>query len=278
MGGKHAIFCPQPIIIHKISYLKINNMTNNEKKYYNKLKHLSQYKDDEKALMEIVKIKVEEENFRSEWDIGLTKKKEVEFYYTIIRKYLKASDIDNSSDKELLKQLAYLELSIHRIQLSLNSTSNMDNVQPYKELESYNKALEQCIKVKKQLGLLEEEDKSGNDAVKALNILKARFKRHINHPDNRANYTYRCSSCQKLQLVRRRLDKEKDIIMEHPWFIKGGLLFNEHLFHLHYQGKITEDDICKVLHVSSDYLPWLYENYRIELFEKIKVENKENVQ
>lgn len=251
-------------------------MTNRERKHYNKIKNLPQYKDNEEALMQAVKAKIEEEDFQAEWNVGLSRKKESEFYYNLIRKYLKAGTIQNPSDKELLKQLAYLELTIYRIQLSLNSSSIKDNAQPYKELEAYNKALEQCIKLKKQLGLLEEEDKSGNDAVKALNILKARFKKFINLPDNRANYTYRCDSCQNLQLVRRRLDKEKDIIMEHPWFVKGGLLFNEHLFKLYYEGKITSDDVCKVLNVSPDYLSWLYENYRIELFEKIKSKAKEN--
>ena len=235
-----------------------------------KLKNLPQYRDNQEKLKARIEVILKEEAFVAEWEIGLKDKKEIEFYFDIINKYLGTSNIENPSDKELLKQLAYLELSTHRIQLSLNASSKDCNVQPYKELDSYNKALEQCIKIKKQLGLLEEEDKSGNDAVKALNILKARFKKHINHPDNKANYTYRCDSCQNLQLVRRRLDKEKDIIMEHPWFEKGGLLFNEHLFRLLYEDKITEDDVCKVLHVSQDYLPWLYENYRIELFEKIK--------
>jgi len=236
----------------------------------NKLQNLHQYQEDPERLERAIDTIIKKEEFEKEWDIGLKKKGEQAFYFNILHKYLNSSDIENASDKELLKQLAYLELSIHRIQLSLNASSKDCNVQPYKELDSYNKALEQCIKIKKQLGLLEEEDKSGNDAVKALNILKARFKKHINHPDNKANYTYRCDSCQNLQLVRRRLDKEKDIIMEHPWFEKGGLLFNEHLFRLLYEDKITEDDVCKVLHVSQDYLPWLYENYRIELFEKIK--------
>lgn len=251
-------------------------MDSRELGHYNKLKHLAQYKDSETALLEAVKSKVEEDLFYEEWNIGLTRKKEQSFYNNLIRKYLKSSNIENASDKELLKQLAYLELSIHRIQLSLNKTSNDANIQSPKELDSYNKAIEQVIKLKKQLGLLEEDDKSGNDAVKALNILKARFKKHINHPDNRANFTYRCSKCQNLQLVRRRLDKEKDTIMVHPWFVRGGLLFNEHLFKLYYEKKITAIDVCKVLYVAEDYLPWLYENYRIELFEKIKAEIKEN--
>jgi len=249
-------------------------MTDREQKYYNKIKHLAQYKDNEEALQKAVKVKMEGEDFNEEWHIGLTKKKEVEFYYTLIRKYLKTGSIDNPSDKELLKQLTYLELVIHRIQLSLNSSSTKDNAQPHKELEAYNKAIEQCIKIKKQLGLLEEEDKSGNDAVKALNILKARFKKYINDPENRANYTYRCDSCQNLQLVRRRLDKEKDTIMEHPWFVRGGLLFNEHTFRLYYEKKITLKDVCLILNVAEDYIPWLYENYRIELFDKIQEDIK----
>jgi len=250
-------------------------MTDKEKSYYNKLKHLAQYKDNEEALLKAVETKTKEDAFFAEWDIGLNLKKEQEFYFSLIGKYLATTNIENSSDKELLKQLAYLELSIHRLQLSLNEASKESNIQPSKDLESYNKAIEQCIKIKKQLGLIEEDDKSGNDAVRALNVLKSRFKKYINCPENRANFTYRCDSCGNLQLVRRRLDKEKDTIMVHPWFVKGGLLFNEATFRLHYEGKITEKDVCDILNVSIDYFPWLYENYRIELFEKIKADMKE---
>lgn len=77
---------------------------------------------------------------------------------------------------------------------------------------------------------------------------------------------HNCASCGEWQLIRRRIDLEKDTVLVHPFFIRGGILFNKHVFQLFDEGKITDADVAAILDVKEkDYRIWLYKLYKDEL-------------
>lgn len=247
-------------------------MASEKKDIRNKLSRLAQYKDSPEKLEHAVEEKYNKEVFEQEWNCDLEIEEEKTYYYNIVRKYLAFGEIENSSDKELLKQLCYLEVVNYRIRRALNEYSKNNVNAPYKDLDNLNKNIEQIIVIKKQLGLTSESDSSANEFVQVMESLKSRFNKWINKPEHKANYTCRCPYCKELILIRRRIDKDLDSTIPHPWFVKGGLLFNEHVFKLLQENKITEDDVCKILYCDKDYIPWLMKNYRVELFQKDKTE------
>jgi hypothetical protein len=235
-----------------------------------KLAPLAQYKNNPEKLEEAVQKKYQKECLEKNWDIGLTKQEEKNFYFTALANYQKTGSVEQDSDKEMLKSLCYLELINYRIRKDLNELADSGGAVPTKQLECLNKNIEQIIKIKKDLGLTTEGDDTAHDVSKFITSLLRRYHKHINQPENKANYNCQCPHCLQYFLIGRRLDKEKEYIVPHPWFVKGGILFNEHLFKLLSDGKIDALDVSRVLGISEeeDYIQWLYKNYRIELFEK----------
>jgi hypothetical protein len=76
-------------------------------------------------------------------------------------------------------------------------------------------------------------------------------------------------------LIRRRLDKEKDEVVSHPWFIDGGILFNKQLFIDLELKKISIDQAARYLNASQDYIQWIQLNYPIDK-DKSEVEEEKS--
>jgi hypothetical protein len=185
--------------------------------------------------------------------------------------YLSEYELESSADKDTLCQLVDLEMLGYRLKKQIDEickgTETSKGQIPYRLVELLHQNTEQISKLKSLLGMCKEEkDKSASDFVRAEESKKKRFEDWINLPENRANYTYVCDHCKGWNLIRRRIDKEKDAVLKSPWFIYGGILFNKGIFEDLYSGLITVEQVCKYLgNVPKDYIDWIFKHYRIEI-------------
>lgn len=240
-------------------------------KIYNKLKGLKQYRDfSEKKLLAIAQRKSELDYFEKMY--GVENKEEEQIASDLLDKYQDEYEFETVAEKEQLFRLIYFRLIDYRLKKIINTTYSDKNFKsiPTKDLEILYNNEKQILTIEKELGLSKaEREKTQNEIVKVQEIKKKKFHNWINDPDNRANYEYPCPYCKKWVLVRRRLDKEKDVILKHPWFVKGGILFNHKLWELLENGKITEEECKEILGgVDSEYFNWIRKNYRLEIKEK----------
>jgi hypothetical protein len=107
--------------------------------------------------------------------------------------------------------------------------------------------------------LIKKDNKT--DVDKVINNLLERFHKWANKTENRGLFEFQCPKCEEIFLIRRRLDKEKDEIKVHPWFIEGGILFNKEIFIDLDLGKISEDQAARYLNATLDYIKWIRLNY-----------------
>jgi len=75
---------------------------------------------------------------------------------------------------------------------------------------------------------------------------------------------HNCPKCGELFLLRQRLDKITDEVVEHPWFIQGGILMNKEIFEDLKIGKISVDQAARYLNATQDYINWLQINYPLD--------------
>lgn len=234
------------------------------------LKGLKQYVNfSEEELLKEAEKKIAEDQLEAEL-LMVVNPEELDSAKKLYTDYTAEYSIETSADKSTLYDLIYFEILNLRIKKYLNENQKgKDGVSPIvhtQTIETLQKNTEKITLLKSQLGMTKKDaDKENADVVKITENLKQRFHRWINQPENRANYTIKCPHCLNLFLIRRRLDKEKDEVSGHPWFINGGILFNKHLFTMLARGEITLEDTAKILNTSTDYIDWIRKHYKIEV-------------
>lgn len=231
---------------------------------------LKQYKNLSKEDLEkVAKERIEKENIEEAFDnikSSVERKKAI----ALTEKYLDGHLIEDSGDLDTLHRLVYLEILADRIKDFIETESKeKDGAIPMKMVSQLMELETQIVATKKTIGLCKkEEQEQVSNATEIVENLKSRFKKWINQADNRSNYTVRCVNpeCGKTFLIRRRLDKDKDEVIEHPWFIEGGVLFNKELFRCFLSKKpLTDENMKKILNVSGDYLEWIMKKYLVEI-------------
>lgn len=232
-----------------------------------KLKSLPQYKNfTEEQLRKVVMDKEAKEEVLDL--LSLEDEKEREYAQKLLDIYLSEYQIEAFSDRDNLNHLIYLQISVDRIKKQLNKISkDTPDFIPQRALEQLQELNSQIIDFKKLLGMNKsEQDKQYADVSSVIENLKTRFHRWINEPEHKANYQIKCGKCGHLFLIRRRLDKDKDeILTDHPWFIEGGILFNLELFKCYKEGKVSKDNMVKILACSPDYIDWLEKKFSAQL-------------
>ena len=200
---------------------------------------------------------------------------ERDFASNLLGKYLTESAIESFTDRDTLRQLIDLEIIVERIKALLNIEYDKANKAiPLQMLDQLTSLNNQIMDLKERLGLTQKkEDK--NDTVKVIDNMLIRFHKWVNKPENRSNYEFQCPKCSEIFLVRRRLDKEKDEVKGHPWFIDGGILFNKAIFEDLDLGKISEDQAARYLNATLDYIKWIRQNYPLNQDKNEEVENEE---
>lgn len=241
-------------------------MNDKIEKYILKIKKLKQYQDvDDKTLQEIAEKHFEKDELEQELEkaVGSDKEEIIEAKKRFEAYLAEFPILENEVEKNGLIRLVYLEI----LGLRLQKVLNQDTAQvPSKVLESLCENNKQINEQKVALGILKKEDAEETELHKILNELIRRQDEWINLPENRANYSYKCASCGEWQLIRRRIDKEKDLVIKHPFFIVGGILFNKEVWKLFDEGKITDEEVAKILDVKEkDFREWIYKLYKQEV-------------
>ncbi len=181
----------------------------------------------------------------------------------LLENYLFENTIETFADKETFRLLIDYEILNRRIKEELKKEYSKANPTiPMKLVEEMENIGNQILILKEKLGFV-RKDREEKSSYSIIEDLKNRFKKWINMPDNRANYTLACPKCEELILIRRRIDKEKDEVKQHPWYREGGLLFNKEIFIDINDKKITKEQAARYLDCSVDYIDWILNNYPI---------------
>lgn len=188
--------------------------------------------------------------------IGLTKgeKNQAEKRF---EEYKQRYHIESLSDLQLLEQLVFREILQERTKKQVRKVTNAKKkaeenaISPYL-LKVLNENEERILILKEKLGLFEE--KKGEDPFKYIQRLKKKFKKW--REENQGSRTLICPHCSKMVMLKIRTKAWE--ALKHPFF-KDRILANVHLWKLFKEGKITKDDIAKVLGCSPDYVEWLEE-------------------
>jgi len=246
----------------------------NLKREVKKIRNLKQNQGkSEEELNSLAKESLEKNEITNSLTFCLPEEKE--FATNLLNKYLLESSISSFSEKNTLRNLIDLEILLERVKKFINNEQSKANPTiPLQFLEQVTELTNQIIEIKEGLGLVSKKD-GKNDASKVIDDLTERFHKWINKPENRSNYEFQCPKCAEIFLIRRRLDKEKDEVVDHPWFIDGGILFNKAIFEDLELGKISEDQAARFLNATLDYIKWIRQNYPLNQDKNEETENEE---
>jgi len=183
-------------------------------------------------------------------------KKEKKKALDLFHKYAGDYSIETISDKNTLKQLIYLELVHVRLQEKLNDLQDKNAI-PTNLIELVHKNLEQIVKLKDRMGITKtQQDTLKKDAFGAFDSLKKKFRIWLDN--NQGHRTLVCPHCSKMILLKIKTDNWDAV--KHPFF-KDKVLCNEGLMEVYKLGKITKEEVAKILDCSSDYIDWMIEKY-----------------
>ena len=103
--------------------------------------------------MAIAKCKFEDAIKDLDIDISFNTKEEKDYAKKLAEQYLSDFVIENVSDRQLLKQIIFLEVSNFNLQKEIRKLSKDFDSVPGAKLETYNENTNQLIKLKTALGL-----------------------------------------------------------------------------------------------------------------------------
>ena len=171
----------------------------------------------------------------------------------LLTKYLSDYSIETIAEKNTLRELIYLEIVQSRLQEKLNEYYEKDSkAVPIQLIEVIHKNSDAILKLKDSLGL--GKDKNKRSAYDALQHLLRRAKKW--REENQASRTLSCPHCGKMILLKIRTEMWE--AQKHPFF-KDKVLYNEHLFKMLNEQKVSKEDVAKVLECSPDYISWVIE-------------------
>lgn len=179
---------------------------------------------------------------------------EKDFAKNLLENYLEENSVETFADKETLRQLIDLELLAKRLKEQMKKEYDKANptipLQMVEQLENLNK---QIIELKEKLGF-SRKDGEENSGFKAFEELR---KKALNYYEQKKGCTeVKCPYCNNLfHLLFDRADYKE---IKAIWF-KNTQLYNDKLFFLYHEKKITEKDVAEILGVSDFYVNILYE-------------------
>jgi len=227
-------------------------------KMMNRYRNMPQYKKySEEALKKVVEKKLQKKEVELKFS-GL-KEEEVRKATALYEKYVSETFFESLAEKSSLINLVYLEILKERLQkeISESGTVPMGLTEKLIELD------EQIIKTKEKLGMLKEGEEQ--TFLQKWNELEEKCSKY--YEEHAAEFYTRCPHCSKLFSQILPPDKLEPRISS--WF-KGTTLYNQEVFELYHQKRITVEEAAKILGVSKQYVEFQYN----EIFLKEKNNDK----
>ena len=251
----------------------VKKIVNNK---YKQMRGLKAYKDlDDKQLRALAKQKLVSPDHDMEISSLFSDRREITLAKRLLNKYLSDYSPASVSDKNNLRHLIYLEIIQIRLQEKMNLMNSTSNAIPLQMIDSVHKNLREINDLKLKLGLIgEKREEPKNDAYKALELLKDKFKRW--REENQGSRRLTCPWCGKMIMLKIRTDAWE--AQKHCMF-RDRILANKHLIQLYLEQKITKDDVAKILETSTDYVLWLLDRWKTNPdYQKIEAELLESGQ
>ena len=230
-------------------------MSRDLEKYKNQLRNMQQYKNlTEEELTSVVQQKIEEKEIVDNLTFCVNDE-EKKFAQDLLDRYLGQCSFENESDKDTLKQLIDLEILVERVKKYLKQEYNKDTPSlPTHMMEQLQDLNTQILEIKEKLGL-STKDKKDSTWLEEWNKLK---KKALNHYSTHAGCNVvKCPYCQKLFYLLMKID---NLTPEKCNWFRDTVLYNESLFKLYDEKRITEDELADILGVSKFYIDLIYEN------------------
>jgi DNA-directed RNA polymerase subunit RPC12/RpoP len=224
------------------------------------LRNLPQYrhKTDEE-LKAIAEAKDSEaEKFLDDMDVAslFTDIVEQKAAKVLLSKYLQDYELETISDKNILKQLIYLEVFQSRLQTSAEEFQKERKAVPLQILDSIHKNVDKIILLKEKLGLTRDVKTTQSDAYKTFETIE--HKARLWRENNQATRRRVCPHCSKL--VMWKIRPEAWEAQKHPFF-KDRILYNTHIVKLYKQEKLSKEDVAAIFECSTDYIEWLIKRW-----------------
>jgi adenylate cyclase class IV len=230
-----------------------------------KLKNLPQYKNKTEEEIEIVaKSKLEKDAILN--SLAFCKDDEVEFASELLEEYLAESSIISFSDKQLLSQLIDIEVLMSRIKKELKKEYEKTNATvPLHMSEELRNLTEEAYTLKERLGLT--KDKVSQNVMEEWEKLKAKALEY--YKESGGSNLCRCPYCQKTFLILKDL---KNCHTEKLPLFKKTTLYNQKLFEMLEQNRISQEELATVLGCGVDYIEFIFQ--KVYLAEKNEQEKK----
>ena len=132
----------------------------------------------------------------------------------LARKYLKDYAFEYTSDKNILRQLIYLEIINIRIQNSLNEFYKDANAVPQQMVDSLHKNVMQITALRETLGLVKDGKEEAQTGLSTIDVLKKKFKKW--REENQGSRTLVCPECSKMVMLKIRTEAWE--ACKHPFF------------------------------------------------------------
>lgn len=204
----------------------------------------------------------------------------------LLAKYLQDYELETISDKNILKQLIYLEVFQSRLQISAEEFQKSNKSIPLNILDSIHKNVDKIILLKEKLGLTKNSKTTQSDAYKALEIIEHKAK--LWRENNQATRRRICPYCSKMVLWKIRPEAWES--QKHPFF-RDRILYNTEVVSLYNRGIkflefiethkdhkfefsekkltcnncqegvllpiVTKESVASIFESSTDYISWL---------------------
>jgi hypothetical protein len=207
---------------------------------------MPQYKNySEEELRKIVEKKLQKKDLELQFS-GL-KEEEAKKATSLYEKYVSETFFESLAEKSSLINLVYLELLKERLQKEISESGTV----PMGMTEKLIDLDEQIIKTKDKLGMLKEGEELNFE--QKWNDLEQKCLKY--YEEHAAEFYTKCPYCSKL--FPQILPPEKLEPKNAVWF-KNTTLYNQEVFELYHQKRITLEEAAKILGVGKNYIELQY--------------------
>lgn len=201
---------------------------------------------------------------------GLTPKQKAEGR-EICKEYRSNYNVENYAQFQLLEELIFREIQQKSVKQKMANLMKSENVKeknliPRSQWQALDDNLDKILDLKERLGMIGDDDEK--TFYSKYTALHEKYQKWV--MAHKADYSFKCPHCEKW--VMAYIDLRKYGKVQHPHF-RGQIIYNETLWQLWRDEKITADEIAKILNVSVEYIPYLEE----ELYGK-KTKKQEDVE